>query len=339
MEEASPNRSRLSSPHHLPGIFPLSPLYTTAMNLSRSRNRTREPARSPAISNVNRPFLPPSHYAAAAGSPRTPTFASVPVDKYPIQSTQAQPQVHHQPGDEYEEDRSRRVSRRMSMAPSAARNAENRKSQAKQLDFMESQLLPSLNDTIGRMTQTQTQYHPPSPSSQPVEFIYDRDRHPTTSDANSHLSTPRSASRNTHTISSDHQRARTNPPHQSPALATATAPSPALPHTVRRAKSSITPSAPSHAPDSEASRGNHPGRVKVRCLQRTKSMMCMLTSYAASATRDTQFRQKHPTTSSQLIRRSAARHSYPSVRRAYDTRLTGPQVSNCPSSGPLQSST
>jgi hypothetical protein len=236
------------------------------MSLSRSRTRSREPPRSPALTNdQNRPFLPPSHYAAAAGlsSPRVPSNAFSPVNTFPV------PQANIP--DSRDSDRTRNFSsKRMSMAPIAARKADNRKSQAKQLDFMESQLLPSLHDTIGRMTQPQ----PPSPSrflpelniqrppSAPLARSSSENTAPTTPrdlppllteqkpafDAH-HPAEIRPSSQSNREISptpretqpaySAHRRVQTNPSSPLVAMPTPSTPS-LLPHkTVRRVKSSL----------------------------------------------------------------------------------------------------
>lgn len=129
-------------------------------------------SRTPCLPPSPRPptFLPPAHYAAAGGF-RYPT------DKGPRSASidsesSAESNISHalpRPGDQTESVAKKQSERRFSFISARARTPEperntNRESQILNLPLVESQLLPSLRDTIDRMTRLPSRPDPKSPS-------------------------------------------------------------------------------------------------------------------------------------------------------------------------------
>ncbi len=145
---------------------------------SHARNKSRSPAvGSPAIlvSQSSRPptFLPPSHYAAAAGLPyprpsREPSQNESSVPSYPTQSpAEETPVVESSESQTSQSSTMGRLMRRVSskrftvsLTRSESRAerekdpTEQHNSQFTDIPLLETQLLPSLKDTVDRMTQS-----------------------------------------------------------------------------------------------------------------------------------------------------------------------------------------
>ena len=147
-----------------------------------SRAGTRSKSRSPAPPQTQiapappsrRPtFLPPSHYAAAAGLPYTARNAS---DQDDTNLTASRPVVYmpvSYPSESGSEEstvesplatklRPSLLSRKSSLTSISSKKPVRRKSQMGLIEDLESELLPSLRDTIGRMTQSPQSQNPPS---------------------------------------------------------------------------------------------------------------------------------------------------------------------------------
>lgn len=160
--------------------FQRPPLYALAMKPSRAgtRNKSRSPAPPqtqflPAPPSRRPAFLPPSHYAAAAGLPHTARSSSKQDDTNSAASRPAVYMPVSYPSESGSEEftvesplaaklRPSLLGRKSSLTSISSKKPVRRKSQMGLIEDLESQLLPSLSDTIGRMTQSPQYQNPPS---------------------------------------------------------------------------------------------------------------------------------------------------------------------------------
>ncbi|KAL1742145.1 hypothetical protein HDZ31DRAFT_43887 [Schizophyllum fasciatum] len=157
------------------------------MNLGRSYSRSRSKSRSPVPPSPQPSssprFLPPSHYAAAAGIPYPPPSRAKDDDARSKTRAPLETREHAPPSDvpsessfEYKprtESRFSLFARRMSVSSSRPTDHDTQGADVPDLPMLEAQLLPTLRDTITRMTRP-----PNSPSSAPPSPMLDppRDR-------------------------------------------------------------------------------------------------------------------------------------------------------------------
>lgn len=121
------------------------------------RHASRSPAPNPTPTSPAHRFLPPSHYAAAAGVPYSPNRSRAHETRPPQPYTSNTPPLPSQ-------------SSLASASDSHSFHADHppnyrskRRSQVGDLGLMEAHLLPSLKDTIDRMTRPASQLGMPSP--------------------------------------------------------------------------------------------------------------------------------------------------------------------------------
>lgn len=155
------------------------------MSYNWARTKSRQPVAG--LSSRTPAFQPPSFYAAAAGrSYPEPSQTNYQDNAEPTRSHNTNgtsimyPTAEGDPEDEVSETRRKRassLSRTFSRAtPKTPREKEGRsherkKSQMVEIPFLEAQLLPSLRDTIQRMT------HPPRPAHQGEDAPASQDYH------------------------------------------------------------------------------------------------------------------------------------------------------------------
>ncbi|KAH7914933.1 hypothetical protein BJ138DRAFT_1078560 [Hygrophoropsis aurantiaca] len=128
---------------------------------SKSRHQVRSPAPARTPTTPSHLFLPPSHYAAAAGLtyPTNRKSNTTPTPNLIADTIRSPPLVIHQPNVvasdpcAFNSNSSHRASRVPRSHKSSGHLRDKRKSQAEDLGLLEAQLLPSLRDTIDRMTR------------------------------------------------------------------------------------------------------------------------------------------------------------------------------------------
>ncbi|KAL1665351.1 hypothetical protein GGF50DRAFT_52834 [Schizophyllum commune] len=155
------------------------------MNLGRSYSRSRSKSRSPVPPSPQPPssprFLPPSHYAAAAGVPYNPpsrnkdddtrSKARPPPDAHEHTAT-APSDVPSESSFEFKprtESRFSLFARRLSVSHSRPAEQDMNAADVPDIPMLEAQLLPTLRDTITRMTRppSSASSAPPSPMLDP----------------------------------------------------------------------------------------------------------------------------------------------------------------------------
>lgn len=150
---------------------------------SRVKSRSPAPLRTPTTPSQ---FLPPSHFAAAAGVPYPPNRDDIgALPQLWTPSTPSQQDRFNQVAYPFSSNASYLVTECSPHSSNPSRT--RRKSQLGDLGLMESQLLPTLSDTVERMTRPPSQVIPSSPSRPVPEPNYSQGvaRTPSTSSQSS----------------------------------------------------------------------------------------------------------------------------------------------------------
>lgn len=151
------------------------------MNLGRSgttRNKSRSPAASPSpyLQSASPRFLPPSHYAAAAGPTHTPTLGLSNAQPPSSDNSHTRSRsAKYAPNPPAFEDTTGYPGSRNAPSPARDDKTTRRKSQ---LELLETNLLPSLRDTVGRMTQPSSNAGNTSPSTQSLRYAPSESAYP-----------------------------------------------------------------------------------------------------------------------------------------------------------------